>query len=175
MAVVRYAAPAFWSRADFDKHDASRQVLNHSSFVAPARIKDHRRWMYDRPNGKAYFNPDFEVADNDGWESVVRNLRTVAKRQTLRDHVRSLVGTLPERGTAIAGEVSKEWIERVQRYGRFSREDIELLMDLKTVTAAAEVAEASWTVLVELDGEWSKLGDIEFLRGTWPWWPYWLI
>jgi hypothetical protein len=64
-AIVRYASPAFWSQADFDKHAASRTVLKQSAFLRPSQVGTHKKWMYVGPSGKNILNPDPEETDSE--------------------------------------------------------------------------------------------------------------
>ncbi len=63
-AIVRYASPAFWSQADFERHAASRAVLTRSAFLQPSQVGTHRKWMYSGPSGKVILNPDPEETDS---------------------------------------------------------------------------------------------------------------
>jgi hypothetical protein len=44
-AVVRYAAPSFWSRIDFDQYDERREILQHSAYASPSLVKSHHKWI----------------------------------------------------------------------------------------------------------------------------------
>jgi len=57
-AIVRYAAPAFWRRADLESNQLTGQVLATSGFVSPASVGKHRVWTYIQPGTQGYGNPD---------------------------------------------------------------------------------------------------------------------
>lgn len=169
-AVVRYAAPAFWSRGDFDRHDERREVLRHSAFVSPSLVKGHRKWMFELPTGKAVFNPDPEETDGESWEVTVRRLSEVGRRETLRAHIRSLAAAVSERQAGAAQDGGDGWIERIRRYGRLNQEDSSFLRDLSTVTESADAAGADWTVFLEPDSGWRVI-ERDGPRPFWWRWP----
>lgn len=67
-ALVRYAAPAFWRRGDFEAAILRRSVLAEAGFVSPGRLAGHRVWTYVRPGTLGQPNPrgrrgPFETVD----------------------------------------------------------------------------------------------------------------
>lgn len=67
-AVVRYAAPAFWTVAELEARHLSRSVLTSSGFVSPTSLASHQVWTYTQPGVKGFGNPDgartrFETLD----------------------------------------------------------------------------------------------------------------
>ncbi|MEX2188294.1 MAG: hypothetical protein WD875_15915 [Pirellulales bacterium] len=156
-AIVRYASPAFWSRADFDLHDERRTVLANSAFISPARITTHRKWMYSGPSGKSVVNPEPEEADGEAWDAVVAEMVELAFRQSLREHIRLLA-------IAVRGEVERRdtlgeytWLRRIAQYGRFSDDDNALLVDLSVIASAAEEAGCTWVVMLLPEDGWKEL------------------
>lgn len=154
-AVVRYASPAFWSRTDFDFHDERRQVLANSAFIAPSRIKTHRKWMYGGSSGKIVLNPDPEDADGEGWEGVLGEMSEVAVRQSLREHVRSLANMVGDEVDEPRDENS--WLGRLSQYGQFSEEDNAILVDLSVIAQAADAADSTWIVMLLPEKGWDEL------------------
>ena len=169
-AIVRYAAPAFWSRGEFDRHDERREVLRHSAFVSPSLVKAHRKWMFGRPTGKAVFNPDPEETDGESWEIAVRRLSEVGRHETLRAHVRALAAAVSQERAETVLDGDGGWVDRIRRYGRLSQEDAAFLLDLSTVTRAADAAGADWTVFLEPDPAWRFI-EREGPGPFWWWWP----
>lgn len=171
-AVVRYASPAFWSRADFDFHDERRQVLANSAFIAPSRIKSHRKWMYAGLSGKVVLNPNPEDVDGEVWKMVIAEMTELATRQSLREHVRSLATALSDETGQRVTFVENSWLRRITQYGRFSEEDITLLVDLSVVAHMAETADSTWVVMLLPDNSWNDLFHDSRLW-TWRWLPWW--
>lgn len=67
-AVVRYAAPAFWTVTELEARHLSRKVLSSSGFVSPSTLGSHQVWTYTQPGVKGFGNPDgartrFETLD----------------------------------------------------------------------------------------------------------------
>lgn len=172
-AVVRYASPAFWSRAEFDRHDEQRQVLINSAFIPPSRIKTHRKWMYAGSSGKVVLNPDLEDLDAESWESVLREMTELAKEESLREHVRLLASAIGERQGEQQG-VSAEggWLRRIAQYGRFSPDDNAFLLDSSTVARAAENADSTWIVFLLPGASWRDLFSDDRLW-LWRWFRLW--
>lgn len=166
LALVRYASPAFWSRRDFDTHDSNRTVLSNSAFISPRRIRSHSAWMYASPTGMALLNPSPEYVDQEPWDVVLRAINRRATRQTLREHVRALASRF-ERDEPPAVE-RDGWLQRLERYARLSPEDKAYLADLAVVSRVAEMADAAWVVLLEIEPDMAQLVDDERR-----WWPYW--
>mgnify|MGYP003677249294 CR=1 FL=1 len=171
-AIVRYASPAFWSRADFDYHDARRQVLANSAFISPSRINTHRKWMFtDRPSGKVVLNPDPEDADGETWEAVIAEMAEVAVQQTLREHIQFLAAAVGDENVKEMPLGEIPWLRRIRQYGEFSEEDITMLVDLSVVSLAAEAADATWVVMLRPNDDWKKLLSDNRLW-TWCWFPW---
>jgi hypothetical protein len=170
-AVVRYASPAFWSRAEFDRHDEQRQVLANSAFISPTRVKKHKKWMYVGSAGKVVLNPEPEEIEADNWEIVLRQLAEQAEQQSLRTHVRDLAAALGEESERLNQIAESPWLQRIAKYGQFSTEDNLLLFDLSVVAGAAEAANSSWVVLLLPEEDWQDLFADD---RTWMWrWPRW--
>jgi hypothetical protein len=168
-AVVRYASAAFWSRQDFDRFDDQRVILANSAFIAPNQVKSHQKWMYAGVTGTVVLNPVPEEAVPQNWDVVAGALESVAVRQSLRQHVRSIAAALGAVEEPHVTESDAPWLARVRRYGRLSKEDAGFITDLSVVVRAADDAEAVWLVLLIPDEEWSRWFQQD--RESW-WWPY---
>lgn len=163
-AVVRYASPAFWSRADFDRHDQRRQILVNSAFICPSRIKVHEKWMYAGASGAVVLNPDPEDAEGDTWEAVVAQMANSAAEESLRDHVKSLAQAIRAEDD-LPGDANT-WLGRLAPYGRFSGRDNASLIDLSVVALAAEAADSTWFTFLTPDKNWKQYVD----QVPPPWW-----
>jgi hypothetical protein len=56
-AVVRYAAPAFWTRAELETNAMARSVIENSGFVGPDSLGRHHVWTYRAPGIEGFGNP----------------------------------------------------------------------------------------------------------------------
>jgi hypothetical protein len=56
-ALVRYAAPAFWRRAELEGAHLGREILVRTGFAAPTDFGRHRVWSYVRPGIDGRGNP----------------------------------------------------------------------------------------------------------------------
>jgi hypothetical protein len=173
-AVVRYAAPVFWSRQDFDAYDSQRQILTHSAFVPPATVKSHRKWMFAESNRPMIFNPEPEESSGETWAEVTRLLSENARRQSLRQHIRELAELLIEGLSPGVGHEDANWIDRLRRYGEFSDDDVQLLLDLSTVALSADLAQADWVILLEPEAKWKFLADENLSPHPRLWFSPWL-
>jgi hypothetical protein len=72
-AVVRYAAPAFWTRADLEAHASAGSVIEASGFVSPSALGRHSVWTYVRPGIEGVANPSGRVAQFES-ASAIREL-----------------------------------------------------------------------------------------------------
>lgn len=100
--IVRYASPAFWQRADLERHQITQTVLQSSGFVAPSILGNHRVWTYELPGNVGYPNPsrrgsvfetidsilDWQTADaegqlvpSNGFDGHINDLAFIALRQ----------------------------------------------------------------------------------------------
>lgn len=54
-AFIVYASPAFHTYNALDRHAVGGSMVEHSSFVTPSRMRNHKSWNYDQPgmNGVA--------------------------------------------------------------------------------------------------------------------------
>ena len=151
-ALTRYVSPAFWSRSDFDAHDAGKQVLQNSAFVSPSIVKKHRKWMYKDTSGLHVLNPNPEDVRPESWELLTEAIRVRAREETLFEHVRGLARSI--RGESVVdGERQATWLQRLQKYGKFDRETLSSLDDFSVVAQFAELANAWWLLLLIPDSD----------------------
>ena len=55
------------------------------------KVQSHRKWIYDVAAAKVILNPDPEDIEAETWEEALRHLTALAKQESLREHVRSLL------------------------------------------------------------------------------------
>ena len=161
-AVVRYASPAFWLRADFDQFAEQRRVLEQSAYIAPAKIKNHSKWMYAGISGLTMLNPEPEEIGSETWGDVIRVLEERATEQTLSDHVLSLAEALREGPQSQTPAERDAWLSRIDDYRRakLSDTDRSLLRGLSVISEAAANAGAAWILLVSRNGVSEELRRI---------------
>ncbi|MBL8878707.1 MAG: hypothetical protein JNG88_06255 [Phycisphaerales bacterium] len=175
-ALVRYAAPAFWTRADFDRHATKRQILSMSAYIAPSRVASHKKWMYATPSGKAVLNPDPEEVESVGWEAITGLMREQAREESLRAHVAGLAASIRATTGETIEQKVPEWFIDMEKYIgpsierlRASPEDVRYLSDLRTVVDAAEQADTTWQVMLLPDSNTSALLRMMEREGEWYW------
>lgn len=159
-ALVRYASPAFWTRADFDAHAARRQVLSQSAYMIPSRVGTHQKWFYAGPSGKAILNPDPEDVDSEAWETITALMGARAREESLRTHVQALAQELREAQPQQTNQQNAIWLAAIREYARLSPDDEAYLIDLRAVVEAAEQADATWLVMLSPDEDTRKMFDM---------------
>jgi len=157
-ALVRYASPAFWTRADFDRHAVKQQVLSMSAHIVPSQVGTHKKWMYAKPSGKAVLNPDPEEVESVGWEAITGLMGEKARKESFRAHVAGLAASIREASADSSDQREPDWLIGLREYAResqarfeFSPEDGRYLVDLRTVSDAAEQADTTWLVMLSPD------------------------
>jgi hypothetical protein len=158
-AVVRYASPAFWSNDDFEIHDGNKKVLENSTYLAPAAMKSHLKWMFTKgPSGcTAFFNPDFEEGQYETWKTLASKINEALRYETtLRDHVSRLATTIS--GTVLfEPNLERFSMNRISQYMEASQEDIRLLYDSQVIARAAFELDLDWIVVTQDGGKYSML------------------
>lgn len=73
-ALIRYAAPAFWQRAQLEAAHLRGEVVQGSGFVSPSRLVRHRVWTYLAPGIDGRANPAGTPARFEAREDLFRAL-----------------------------------------------------------------------------------------------------
>ncbi len=91
-AVVRYACAAFWTYHQLQTHQHSREVLDHSAFVAPSTLHGHQVWTYDAPGTNGYANTRGKVIATEDFSSFLGQVRQRGRKreENLFQHLRGL-------------------------------------------------------------------------------------
>lgn len=173
-ALVRYASPTFWTRLDFDKYAISRQVLSKSAYLIPSRVGRHKKWMYAVPSGRTILNPDPEEIESVDWEIILGSLREQAREESLQVHVASLAKAVRETQIESDDQQEPNWISAMRRYARawqerLSPQEVEYLMNYRTIVDAAELADTTWTVIVFPDSKGRSMLDLMEEHAQWCW------
>ncbi|BAJ74557.1 methyl-accepting chemotaxis protein [Microbacterium testaceum StLB037] len=169
-AVVRYACPSVWSKADLYGLFSAQRLLDTSVFVAPEKLRDvgggdpyHRRWTFQRGSGKVGVpNPNGPLTQAEDGELFFDHAEAVAKQpRRSASYVEDLIGE--------ASSVQKVRVTADARKGKLSKkersrtdiEDRALESDLKrvpqdesdAVRASLELA----TIARDLGVQWSVI------------------
>jgi hypothetical protein len=168
-AIVRYASPAFWTRADFDRIAATRSVLAESAYLIPSRVLSHKKWMYTGPTGQVILNPDPEELNSETWQTLTELMTKLSQEDTLRNHVIELARLIRETTASPDFGRESEWIAELRKYVKLTREDEEYLFYLRTVVDTAELADTTWVVMFLPDDDIrSQLADFHE-KLAWRW------
>ncbi len=79
-AVVRYAAPAFWTRADLETHASAGTVIEESGFVSPKALGRYTVWTYIEPGIDGIANPSGRVAKFESASALKEVLSSPVER-----------------------------------------------------------------------------------------------
>lgn len=154
-ALVRYAAPVFWTRSAFDAHASHQSILTNSAYISPSRVGTHRKWMYAPSVGSSTWrmilNPEPEVFEDDGWETISQVMTEKARLESITDHIGRLA-SLVQGSVRPESDATPAWVAQLREYTHLSPKDERLLVNLRTVVDAAEHADTTWIIMVNLDG-----------------------
>jgi len=172
-AIVRYASPAFWTRADFDRHAGRRNVLSQSAYLIPSRVGTHKKWMYVAPSGKVILNPDPEEIESEAWQVLSELMAQQAREESLRAHIAGLAQSIREAPDQRTYEGEAAWLSTVREYAKLSQEDLKYLIDLRTVADAAEQTDTTWVVMLLPNDDTRNLFDMLWEESELFWRHYW--
>lgn len=79
-AVVRYASPAFWTRADYEAYASTGAVIEESGFVSPKALINHSVWTYTEPGIAGRANPSGLKAQFESASSLGELLSSPIRR-----------------------------------------------------------------------------------------------
>jgi hypothetical protein len=153
-AVVRYAAPAFWTFAELEAAQLSGRVLSRSGFVSPTALGAHRVWTYTDPGSFGLANPrsprlPFETIQDlaSGRFITVDDRRDlVVVEGGLRQHVHRVALVLGSREPKVRHDVNL-WLANIRQADPFPTfEQSETLRDFATIGTVLGRIGASWYV-----------------------------
>lgn len=73
-AKVRYAAPAFHKRGEYEHAVLGRQVMQKTGFVSPESLGSHKIWTYREPGTDGFPNPDGRAQRFDTVQDLFQDL-----------------------------------------------------------------------------------------------------
>jgi hypothetical protein len=155
-AIVRYAAPAFWRRADLEVAHLGRYVLVRSGFVSPETIGRHRVWTYVRPGQAGRANPASRPLPFDTVDDIVANLLGTQERRStelavtdngFEEHLRRVGAAARYREPVLRRSV-EEWISAVVRSDiLLPAETVRQLRDLASIASLVSRIRANWYIV----------------------------
>jgi hypothetical protein len=159
-AVVRYAAPAFHERGQFESAILRGSVVAESGFVAPATLGSHRVWTYQGPGKTGYANPDgpwerfasmqdvFSAGLISGLDQAERPAELVPV-ETMDSHLSSLAAAVGERWPTLRSDIG-EWMAEVERANLgLDDQTRRRLFWISTVATGLSRIGASWHVFAD--------------------------
>lgn len=119
-ALVVYASPAFHTYEKLDQYTTEGNMVEHSSFVTPERMKRHETWNYDRPglDGVACSSP-MGYIDWPDFYTELRNRIAEAEPQEGKAELKGLQRNLEE---FVKEEEKNPIVQRFQRIDNAFRE-----------------------------------------------------
>jgi hypothetical protein len=161
-AVVRYAAPAFWRRADLEQHHLRRKVIEATGFVSPTRLGGHVIWTYRRPGIDGLANPHGRSLPFESITQLAQSLQSIHETGTqlvvfgerpLAVHLRRLGEAARYRNPAIRKK-TEQWLRNALLGGLgLTRDTLEHVADLAAIT----------TLMAQLGGTWHVVSNVDEL------------
>jgi hypothetical protein len=155
--VVRYAAPAFWRRAELEAAHIGRHVLGSSGYVSPSALGKHKVWTYIAPGVDGRANPSGTRVEFEALETLLQRATRltpdvtsetsiVPSERPFAAHVRRLAEAVeardPQRRARITG-----WERAVRRaLPEMPEADVTLLRNYAAVASAMTELTATWHV-----------------------------
>lgn len=166
--VVRYAAPAFWQRAELEQRHWTRSVLESSGFVSPNALGAHHVWTYVAPGVNGRANPASRTIPFDTVERLLAKVRelvppapvlepsvatdVVVTTQSFRAHVARLAATVNERSPSLRRLIGPWELALREALPDLPEEDVVLIREFGTAATVFVALGASWHVALEASG-----------------------
>ena len=155
--VVRYAAPAFWRRAELEAAHIGRHVLGSSGYVSPSALGRHKVWTYIAPGIDGKGNPSGSRVEFETLQTLLQQAtrldpdlasetNLVPFERPFAAHVRRLADAVeardPQRRARITG-----WERAVRRaLPEMPEADVALLRNYAAVASTMTELTATWHV-----------------------------
>jgi hypothetical protein len=161
-AVVRYAAPAFWRRADLEDRHIHRGVIAESGFVSALHLGRHIVWTYQRPGSVGRPNPRGPSLRFETLGDIADALATSMNRtQALVPYEGSPITAHVARVGAAATDRNPKLRSRRDQWLR-NAGDAGIDMPDETLERVADIA-AITTLMSQLGGAWFVVANVEAL------------
>jgi hypothetical protein len=162
-AVVRYAAPAFWRRADLEDRHIRRGVIADSGFVGPLALRGHVVWTYQRPGSSGRPNPRGPRIRFERFADLVDALGTsLAREQALVPYEDDPLAAHVARVGAAATDRNPRLRSKRDQWLKSARADPSLELRDDTLERVADIA-AITTLMSQFGGAWFVVDDAEAL------------
>jgi hypothetical protein len=161
-ALVRYAAPAFATRAELEYHHLRRTVIERSGFVAPMRIGRHRVWTYESPGNHGLPNPRGRSALFETFQDLYGEVRRMTepvpetrsdivpyRTDQLWAHLVALGAAARYRNPTLRAKVH-QWLDRAI--------DEDVPTDTETLRRVGDIASIT-TLMAQINGTWHLIAD----------------
>ena len=147
-AVVRYAAPSFWSLEDLWRAQTGRHVAERSLYASPLALGSHERWTWSPGMGSlAHSTPrEFAAETGDTFPETLVQAAVAPGRQEPRQHLSRLAAALTKSG--FQEKLAPRAASDVKAGDEPWLADTALFADLAVITQASLRAAASWRLLV---------------------------
>lgn len=157
VAVVRYAAPAFWKFSHLEAAVLTRQVLQRTGFVRPIDLKHHQVWTYVEPGTAGRANPTGRrllFADFDQlWAALTQQevarlpARVEDPLDRLAVHLAEVAEACRSREPGLRRAIDA-WLRSIGRSGiPLSTEGTVRIGDLVTVSTLTSQLNTTWTLV----------------------------
>lgn len=158
LAIVRYAAPAFWKRADLESNAVAGSVIEQSGFVSPETLGPHKVWTYVEPGVAGRANPSGRTGDFES-ASALRDLL----KSTTHAHQRKALVLAEKPGFEIAlrlGSIADYRQPRLrEEVQAFARELLSAELDLSESALKSIIGLAAFTTLLRnIGASWYLVG-----------------
>ncbi len=162
-ALVRYVAPAFWTRADYEYRHIVRQVIAGSGFVSPQHLGAHWVWTYQQPGTYGLPNPRGRPAWFESFSDLVGHFYELAESSRalvpfedpnlLRAHIERM-GEAARYRNPVIRQKTVRWLTAARATDiPVSDQTLERIADVAAFTTLTTQINASWHVALSLNPE----------------------
>lgn len=160
-ALVRYVAPAFWTRADYEYRHIVRQVIAGSGFVSPQQLGAHWVWTYRQPGTDGLPNPRGTPMRFESFSDLAAHFYELTETSQalvrfedpdlLRAHVERMGEAARYRNPTIKQKTVR-WLAAARATDiPVSDETLEQIADVAAFTTLTAQIDASWHVALSLN------------------------
>jgi hypothetical protein len=160
-ALVRYVAPAFWTRADYEYRHIVRQVIAGSGFVSPQQLGAHWVWTYQQPGNDGLPNPRGTPTRFESFSDLAAHFYELTETSQalvrfedpdlLRAHVERMGEAARYRNPTIKQKTVR-WLAAARATDiPVSDETLEQIADVAAFTTLTAQINASWHVALSLN------------------------
>jgi hypothetical protein len=162
-ALVRYVAPAFWTRADYEYRHIVQKIISGSGFVSPQRLGAHWVWTYQQPGTDGLANPRGRPARFESFFDLATHFYELTERRRalvpfddsdlLSAHVERM-GEAARYRNPVIRQKTVRWLAMARAADiPVTDETLEQVADVAAFTTLAAQINASWHVALSLNTE----------------------